>query len=144
MTDEQTTTDHRGGADNMVADDHVPDVDNMVDDHPEADPASQTFDAEYVGKLRDEAAKYRTRAKDRDTLAQRLHAALVAADGRLQDPSDLAFAEAHLDGTALQDAITDLVARKPHLAARKVAGDVGQGSRNGTSTVDLLGMLRGH
>lgn len=139
MTDDQTTEDAR------ISDATKTDVADELDqtdptDEPEQ---PQTFDAEYVTKLRDEAAKYRTKAKDRDALAQRLHAALVAADGRLQDPSDLNFDEAHLDGTALQDAITDLVTRKPHLAARKVAGDVGQGSRNGTGTVDLLGMLRG-
>ena len=138
---EQTTTDLLGGADNMIDEDQVPDAGNLVDTPDPDEP--KTFDEAYVKDLRDEAAKYRTKAKDRDALAQRLHAALVAADGRLQDPSDLNFDEAHLDGDGLKNAITDLVTRKPHLAARKVAGDVGQGSRNGTGTVDLLGMLRG-
>lgn len=141
MTDDQTITETTESAPDSAGETPT-EAPTAVVGTDETSP--KTFDEAYVKDLRDEAAKYRTKAKDRDALAQRLHAALVAADGRLQDPSDLNFDEAHLDGTALQDAITDLVTRKPHLAARKVAGDVGQGSRNGTGTVDLLGMLRGN
>jgi len=59
----------------------------------------------YVEKLREEAAKHRTRAGDRDTLAQRLHTALVTATGRLADPSNLTYDEAHLDEDALTAAL---------------------------------------
>lgn len=108
------------------------------------DDSPDTFPREYVEKLRDENAKYRQRAQRADTLAQRLHEALVAATGRLQDPSDLAFNEEHLDDPeALQAAIEDLLARKPHLASRRPLGDIGQGVTNGnTGDVDLAALLR--
>src|SRR5699024_8346527 len=103
-----------------------------------------TFPREYVEKLRDENAKYRQRAQRSDDLAQRLHEALVAATGRLQDPSDLVFDESHLDDPeALQAAIEDLLARKPHLASRRPLGDIGQGAKTGgTGDVDLAALLR--
>ena len=81
---------------------------------------------------------------DRDDLAQRLHTALVAATGRLADPTDLAFDDEHLaDPEALGEAIDELLARKPHLASRRVVGDVGQGAIKSGEALDLAGMLRG-
>ena len=110
-------------------------------DAPESDP--DTFPKEYVVKLRDEAAKYRQRAADRDTLAERLHVALVTATGRLADPTDLDFDQTYVDDPeALTTALDDLLARKPHLASRRVVGDVGQGATQGDTAVDLAGMLR--
>lgn len=104
---------------------------------------AETFPKEYVVKLRDEAAKYRQRAADRDTLAERLHGALVAATGRLADPTDLAFDDSHIDDPeALTTALDDLLTRKPHLASRRLVGDVGQGATQGATGVDLAGMLR--
>ena len=116
-------------------------VDNSEDSE---DDAPDTFPREYVEKLRDENAKYRQRAQRSDDLAQRLHEALVTATGRLQDPSDLTFNEDHLDDPeALQTAIEDLLARKPHLASRRPLGDIGQGVTNGnTGDVDLAALLR--
>ena len=110
----------------------------------EAEPEDgETFTAEYVAKLRDESAKYRTRAKDRDDLAERLHTSLVAATGRLADPSDLTFDNDHLtDPDALTTAIDDLLTRKPHLGSRKPSGDIGQGASGSADTVDLAGILR--
>ncbi len=103
----------------------------------------ETFPREYVEKLRKEAAEHRTRAQRADDLAARLHTALVAETGRLADPSDLTFAEAHLDdAAALTGAIDDLLNRKPHLASRRPSGDVGQGASASAETVDLAGMLR--
>lgn len=103
----------------------------------------ETFPREYVQKLRDEAAKYRQRAGDRDTLAERLHVALVAATGRLADPSDLAFDESHLtDVETLSTALDELLTRKPHLASRRPVGDVGQGASTTADPVDLAAMLR--
>ena len=103
----------------------------------------ETFPREYVVKLRDEAAKHRTRAQRADDLAARLHTSLVAATGRLADPSDLTFDEGHLDDEeALSAAIDDLLARKPHLASRRPSGDVGQGATASSESVDLAGMLR--
>ena|SRR5699024_3261121 len=119
-------------------------TDEPVDNSEEPEDAPDTFPREYVEKLRDENAKYRQRAQRSDDLAQRLHEALVAATGRLQDPSDLAFNEDHLDDPeALQAAIEDLLARKPHLASRRPLGDIGQGVTNGnTGEVDLAALLR--
>lgn len=107
------------------------------------DDQQDSFPRSYVEKLRDENAKYRQRAQQSDDLAQRLHTALVAATGRLHDPTDIPFDEAHLDDPeALEAAIEDLVAKKPHLAARRPRGDVGQGATRSNSTVDLAGLLR--
>ncbi len=103
----------------------------------------ETFPREYVEKLRREAAEHRTRAQRADDLAARLHTALVSATGRLADPSDLPFAESHVDDAeALTTAIDELLTRKPHLASRRVTGDVGQGASKSGETVDLAGMLR--
>lgn len=103
----------------------------------------ETFPRAYVEKLRQEAAEHRTKAKDRDALAQRLHTALVAATGRLADATDLVFDEAHLESEeALNAAVDDLLARKPHLASRRPTGDIGQGATGTDQVVDLAAMLR--
>ena len=118
-------------------------TDEPVDNSEEPEDAPDTFPREYVEKLRDENAKYRQRAQRSDQLAQRLHTALVEATGSLQDPTDLAFDESHLDDPeALQQAIDELLAAKPHLAARRPRGDVGQGQTGTSNTVDLAEMLR--
>lgn len=130
-TDDDTTTDE---APNNEHDQH--------DDHDTTDDQHDTFPREYVEKLRAESAKYRQRAGRSDELATRLHTALVAATGRLADPTDLPFNEAHLDDEdTLAAALDDLLARKPHLAARKVTGDIGQGTTD-TGGVDLAAILR--
>ncbi|CAN5596908.1 hypothetical protein BH24ACT11_BH24ACT11_19960 [soil metagenome] len=83
------------------------------------------------------------KAKRADDLGERLHIALVTATGRLADPTDLQYDEAHLDDeTALDTAVDELLARKPHLASRRPAGDVGQGASAEPSTVNLAGILR--
>jgi hypothetical protein len=114
-----------------------PDV-GVTDVIPDAAEDAETFPRDYVEKLRKESAGYRDKAKTTETRAEelsaRLHSALVAATGRLADPTDLAYDPAHLDGTeALTAAIDALTEAKPHLKARKVNGDVGQGQRG---TVD--------
>ena len=110
-------------------------------DHPEDEP--DVFPRAYVEKLRKENADARAKVKDRDDLAQRLHTALAAADGRLADPTDLPYSEDQLDPEKMGAAIGDLIARKPHLKAIRVKGDAGQGLRgNNVSQVDLLGTLR--
>jgi hypothetical protein len=114
----------------------------VVEDQQETEDP-ETFPREYVEKLRREAGDARVRAKDRDDLAGRLHVALVAATGRLADPTDLAFDEDHLsDEDALTAAIDDLLDKKPHLASRRPVGGIGQGAVQGDDTVDLAGMLR--
>ncbi|MFJ2300486.1 hypothetical protein [Oerskovia paurometabola] len=104
---------------------------------------AETFPREYVQKLRDESAKYRTRAQQTDALAHRLHTALAAATGRLADPTDLPFDETHLDDPdALNAAVDALLAGKPHLASRTPRGDVGQGASGSGANVSLAGLLR--
>lgn len=165
MTDQTTDTDLDGSGKN-AGQDHdlestgeIPQSESTTDEgsDPESDPTGNggsattegdTFPRAYVEELRQENGKYRQDARDAgqraDALAQRLHTALVTALGKLADPTDLPFDEAHLeDPDALAAAVDDLLTRKPHLAARKVTGDIGQGARNGGESVSLLGMLRG-
>lgn len=104
---------------------------------------AETFPRPYVERLRAENAEQRTRARQADELARRLHTELVRAGGRLADPTDLDFDEAHLeDVDVLEAAIDELLARKPHLASRRPVGDVGQGAHAGEPAVDLAGILR--
>lgn len=122
-------------------------VDAEPDDDPEAEPDddAETFPRTYVEKLRRENQRYRDQAATADGFAQRLHTALVAATGKLADPTDLDFDAAHLaedDPDALAAAIDELLARKPHLASRRVFGDIGQGATRTEDAVDLAGMLR--
>lgn len=111
---------------------------------PGADAEPETFPRAYVEQLRREAGDARVKAKDRDDIAQRLHTSLVAATGRLADPTDLAFEDEHLqDEAALSTAIDELLAAKPHLASRRPRGDVGQGRTSDPgATVDLAALLR--
>lgn len=104
---------------------------------------AETFPRPYVERLRAENAEQRTRARQADELARRLHTELVRASGRLADPTDLDFDEAHLeDVDVMEEAIDELLTRKPHLASRRPVGDVGQGAHAGEPTVDLAGILR--
>lgn len=120
-----------------------PDAPAETADEQTVDDDADTFPRAYVDKLRKEAADARVKAKDRDEIAARLHMSLVAASGRLADPSDLPFDEAHLsDPDALTAALDELLARKPHLASRRPVGDIGQGVSAVTSSVDLAGILR--
>ena len=117
--------------------------DDVQTDNEEPTEEQDTFPRDYVEKLRDENAKYRQRAQKADDLAHRLHNALTAATGRLADPSDLPYEESHLDDPeALQRAIQELLAKKPHLGSRKPAGNIGQGVIQTTDTVDLAAMMR--
>ena len=125
-------------------------VADATPDEPIADESStdeaepDTFPREVVEKLRQENGKYRQRAQQADTYATRLHTELVRATGRLADPTDLEFDEEHLeDPDALAAAVDDLLSRKPHLASRKPAGDIGQGQRGAKSEpFSLLGLLK--
>ena len=118
--------------------DTAPEVEETVEDTTEED----TFPREYVEKLRDESAKYRQRAGKADDLARRVHRLMVEQTGLLADPEDLEYDEEHLDDPEkLQSAVNDLLARKPHLAARRPRGDVGQGVTDNAPT-DLAAILR--
>ena len=120
----------------QIDEDAEQDVDEPADD-------AETFTRTYVERLRRENQRYRDRAGEADTLAQRLHTALVAATGKLADPTDLEFDAAHLDDAdTLAAAIDTLIERKPHLRSRRPFGDIGQGATRSDETVDLAGILR--
>jgi hypothetical protein len=109
---------------------------------------ADTFDREYVTKLRKESAGYRDKAKTAeahaDTANRRLHAALVTASGRLADPADLPYSAEHLESPdALNAAIDSLLEAKPHFKSRTPRGNVGQGVKDSaTAQFDLGARLR--
>lgn len=108
----------------------------------------ETFPREVVERLRRENASHRERARDAtaraDALAAELWHERVAALGVLADPADLPFdADALADPARIASLADELVAAKPHLRSRRITARVGQGERNGTPPVSLLGMLRG-
>ena len=101
-----------------------------------------------VKKLRNEAAGNRVKAREAGELAEQraaaLFTALVKLDGRLADPSDLPYSEDYLtDEAALESAISDLLERKPGLAARQYRGNIGAGVK-GDSPTSLIELMRGH
>lgn len=121
------------------------DTESITEDETSSDETEpDAFDRAYVHQLRQENGKWRQRAQRADELAHRLHTALVAATGRLADPSDLPFDAEHLDDPeALTAAIDALVAGKPHLASRRPSGNIGQGALSESpATVDLAAILR--
>lgn len=151
MSDETTTetTDTETDADEDAQETSTPDEDAHDPDTPETEDQEAAEDTIVykradLEKLRQENGKYRQRAQRADQLAQRLHTELVRATGRLADPTDLPFSEEHLDDTdALATAIDDLLTRKPHLAARRPIGEIGQGATTSAGSVDLAAILRG-
>ena len=101
---------------------------------------AETFSREYVTDIRKEAADHRAKAK---AFSTRLHTELVRATGRLADPTELDFDPAHLDDPeALDTAITELLARKPHYAARTPQGQVGQGVKDQGQPLNLVTHLK--
>lgn len=115
---------------------------------PTGEAQPETFDLAYVQKLRDEAAGHRVKAKRADALNARLATAQAALTGKLADPTDLPFTEDLLDDDGLVDeakvkaAVDELLERKPHLAARRPSGNVGQGARPEAEEIGLAGLLR--
>jgi type IV secretory pathway VirB10-like protein len=151
MTEETTTEVHDEPVDDIEATSDVPETPPDVESE-ESSPISdqetpdepETFSREYVEKLRQENGKYRQLARESDSLATRLHTELVRATGRLADPTDLPFDAEHLEvSDNLSLAIDELLAAKPHLAARRPIGDIGQGATPSTESVSLLGLLKG-
>ncbi|MDO0973785.1 hypothetical protein [Mycolicibacterium frederiksbergense] len=125
-----------GGISDATPDESLSDLKSESDD--------EMFPRKVVEDLRQENGRYRQRAQKADTYAQRLHEQMVRATGKLADPTDLAFDEEHLDDPdKLVAAVDELLARKPHLATRRPAGDIGQGNRGGSSEpFSLLGLLK--
>lgn len=124
--------------------DEQPDADVTTPD----DDGDEPISLEAARKLRSEAKTLRDRAKTAeakaDELAQRLHTALVEQDGRLHDPRDLPYRPENVDDPdTLTAAIDALLEDRPHMRARKTAGDVGQGVRGEPATpVDFSALFR--
>lgn len=154
MTENQAAEDFTDDRENDVSPTHAaedekgtqmvgtPDEGDAPDVHPSDDDrtsSKDTFDRAYVEKLRKQAGDYRVKAKE---LGEQLFHARVAATGRLADPSDLPYDENLLDDMpALEAAIEALLERKPHLAARTLHGDIGQGQTS-TEETNLADILR--
>lgn len=99
-----------------------------------------TFDRPYVENLRKESGDWRKRATAAE---QQLHTYRVAELGKLQDPTDLPYSSDYDTAEKLEQAVDELLERKPHLRARQVAGDVGQHDNGDTGGgFSLTGMLR--
>src|SRR5699024_8851248 len=102
----------------------------------------------YVEKLRAENQRYRQQARDADDQRAALEAELwrlhVEASGRLADADDLPMpVDATADAETIDTAISDLLDRKPHLAARRAVGDIGQhDQRRPRQNVSLSALLR--
>ena len=123
----------------------ISDVNSDITYQPaDEDSDPDVFPREVVEKLRQENGKYRQRAQHADTLANRLHTELVRATGKLADPTDLPFDPEHLDDPeTLTAAVEELLVRKPHLAARRPSGDIGQGNRGSApAPFSLLDVLK--
>ncbi|TQK27885.1 hypothetical protein [Arthrobacter sp. SLBN-53] len=129
MTDTTTDTEVPEEPQSPDNDESVITESGNSDDQPE-----DTFPRQVVEDLRKENGKYRQRAQQADTYAQRLHTEMVKATGRLADPTDLPFDEDHLaDAGNMVAAIDALLEAKPHLASRRPVGDIGQGQRGSTA-----------
>jgi hypothetical protein len=110
------------------------------------DESADTFPRSYVEELRKESADHRTKAKAAeeraDQLAKRLHAELVKASNRLENPADLPYDAEHLDDAdKLSAALDALLADRPYMAKRVVKGDAGQGNRGGNKAAPSWGDL---
>ncbi len=109
----------------------------------------ETFPRAYVEQLRKENAEARVGAKRSEALSRALVTAYAEQTGRLADASDLPLTDDLLgeDGKPDRDkvlsAVDELLTRKPHLAATRPVGDVGQGVRGDTTpAVSLAELLR--
>jgi hypothetical protein len=98
---------------------------------PEIEPES--FSAEYVKTLREEAASQRVKARRTDEANARLLQALAQADGRLIEAGELAFTSDLIDDDGIVDggkvtaAIDALIAAKPYLSSRRPTMPIAQG-----------------
>ena len=139
-TDDQQPADDEQPAENVSREtDEQPADSEESDDEPAGDERSE------IGKVRREAAAYRTKLRDAekrvDELSRRLVAARVKESGRLADPDDMPYDESLLDDDNLTAAIDDLIERKPHLKARSF-GNVGQHDQKRGESVSLGSLLR--
>lgn len=125
--------------DETMQDETMPDQSTPAESAPddaavsEAPPEADTFGAEYVAKLRAEAAEQRVKGKRLDEANVRLAASYAGATGRLVDVDALPFSESMLGDDGLVDrvrvteAVAALIAAKPYLASRTPTTPIAQG-----------------
>jgi hypothetical protein len=113
------------------------------------DVEAETFSAEYVKTLREEAASHRVKAKRTDEANVRLLQALAQADGRLIEAGELAFTsdliddDGIVDGAKVTAAIDALIAMKPYLASRRPTMTIAQGVQTQVpETPGLFALIR--
>lgn len=128
----------------MTDTDTATEVDTTEDHSPAPGTEGEILEGSHSESDPDGAQEVEQVRQRADTLARRLHTELVRAAGKLADPTDLPFDETHLeDPEVLAAAVDELIARKPHLAARRPTGDIGQGATTAvTAGVDLAAILR--
>lgn len=103
--------------------DPEPVADEVTDTDQAADEAD-TFSAEYVKQLREEAAAHRIKAKRTDEANERMVRAVAQMDGRLINADEVTLTDAMLDDdgiadpTKVREVIGELIAAKPYLAKR--------------------------
>lgn len=109
----------------------------------------ETFSADYVKTLREEAASHRVKAKRTDEANARLLQALAQADGRLIEAGELAFTgdliddDGIVDGVKVTAAIDALIAAKPYLSSRRPTMPIAQGVQTTVpETPGLFALIR--
>jgi hypothetical protein len=113
------------------------------------DAEPQTFSADYVKQLRDEAAAHRVKAKRLDEANRRTVAGIAELDGRLINPAEITLTADMLDENGIVDksrvqaAIHALLQDKPYLAKRTPTTTLPQGVRQDVEQpVSLFQLVR--
>jgi hypothetical protein len=122
------------------------------DDTETPDDEGRTFSYDYVKQLREESKGYRTDLRTAEALVSDMRQALwdtkLTALGRLADPSDLPLPDNvdPADDEAVNSAVSDLLERKPHLAARRARGNIGQHDETDEQhdSFSILGTMQQH
>lgn len=128
---ETTETQQANDIAESVTMDATEETPTVSDSTPETEP--ETFSADYVKSLREEAAAHRVKAKRTDEANARLVQALAQADGRLIESSELTFTDDLIDESGIvssekvRAAIDALIAAKPYLASRRPVTPITQG-----------------
>ena len=112
------------------------------------DELRQTFDRDYVERLRTKSAGYRLRAKeaesDRANLQRQLFTERLQRLDLVVDVDAVPYdAELLDDEAALVEHVEQLLESKPYLRKRQLGGDIGQHTSNDNpKPVSLLGMMK--
>ena len=126
------------GRDHDDTQDDTQDTEGQDDDTQDDDGGElqQTFNREYVEKLRSKSANYRLKMKESQSRVTELERALwterVKRLDMVVDPDAVPYnADLLDDETATVEAIESLLEAKPYLRKRKANGDIGQHDARG-------------